>query len=74
MAEVAPAQLGRTLKSLAHDVRNDPEVRAMFFASFVGDLVPEASADDIRVAMNNLDRAMALNDPDVLAMMGDRLP
>jgi hypothetical protein len=74
MPEGRPAETSAALKGLAYDVRNDPEVRAMYFASFVGDLVPEASTDDIMVAMNNLARAMARNDPDVLALMGRRLP
>jgi hypothetical protein len=58
MPEGRPAKTSAALKRLAYDVRNDPEVRAMYFASFVGDLVPEASADDVTVAMNNLARAM----------------
>jgi hypothetical protein len=74
MPEGRPPETSAALKGLAYDVRNDPEVRAMYFASFVGDLVPEASADDIEVAMNNLASAMARNDPDVLALMGRRLP
>jgi hypothetical protein len=47
----------------------------MYFAAVVSEQVPEASEHDARVAMDNLARAMARNDPDALALMGRiRLP
>jgi hypothetical protein len=68
--EAGPAKIKAALKQLARDQERDPTVQAMYFAAVVSEWVPEASGRDIMIAMNNLARAMARNDPDALALMG----
>jgi hypothetical protein len=75
MHGAGPTEIKAALKRLARAQKLNPEVRAMYFAAVVSEQVPEASEHDARIAMNNLARAMARNDPYALALMGHiRLP